>query len=82
MIHRPFSEEVQNKMREVALNVILPNWVERTGGPNSDAAAAGGQPYATTIPTIKLLPSWDLWPAQLGRAYRWTQQRCGAAVQR
>ena len=38
MIHRPFSDEVQNKMREVALNVILPNWVERTGGPNSDAA--------------------------------------------
>ena len=37
MIHRPFSDEVQNKMREVALNVILPNWVERTGGPNSDA---------------------------------------------
>ena len=38
MIHRPFSDEVQNKMREVALNVILPNWVERTGGPNSEAA--------------------------------------------
>ena len=33
MIHRPFSDEVQTKMREVALNVILPNWVERTGGP-------------------------------------------------
>ena len=38
MIHRPFSDEVQTKMREVALNVILPNWVERTGGPDSDAA--------------------------------------------
>jgi TRAP-type C4-dicarboxylate transport system substrate-binding protein len=37
MIHKPFSDEVQERMREVALTVILPNWVERTGGPNSDA---------------------------------------------
>ena len=37
MIHRPFSEEVQTRMRDVALNVILPNWVQRTGGPNSEA---------------------------------------------
>ena len=37
MIHRPFSDEVQAKMREVALEVILPNWVERTGGSNSEA---------------------------------------------
>ena len=37
MVHRPFSDEVQAKMREVALEVILPNWVDRTGGPNSDA---------------------------------------------
>ena len=39
MIHRPFSDEVQAKMREVALNVILPNWVRRTGGPNSAAVS-------------------------------------------
>ena len=32
MIHKPFSDEVQARMREVALTVILPNWVERTGG--------------------------------------------------
>ena len=38
MIHRPFSDEVQAKMREIALDVILPNWVERTGGPDSAAA--------------------------------------------
>ena len=37
MIHRPFSDEVQAKMREVALEVILPNWVQRTGGPDSAA---------------------------------------------
>ena len=37
MIHRPFSDEVEAKMREVALEVVLPNWVKRTGGPNSDA---------------------------------------------
>ena len=37
MIHKPFSDEVQARMREVALTVILPNWVERTGGADSDA---------------------------------------------
>lgn len=37
MIHRPFSDEVQAKMRDVALEVVLPNWVKRTGGPNSEA---------------------------------------------
>ena len=37
MTHEPFSDEVQGRMREVALNTILPNWVERTGGPDSDA---------------------------------------------
>ena len=37
MIHRPFSAEVQAKMREVALEVILPDWVQRAGGPDSAA---------------------------------------------
>lgn len=37
MTHEPFSDEVQGGMREVALGTILPDWVERTGGPNSDA---------------------------------------------
>ena len=49
MIHRPFSDEVQEKMREVALNTILPNWVERTGGPNSDAVQLFNEKVAPII---------------------------------
>ena len=49
MIHRPFSDEVQDKMREVALNTILPNWVERTGGPNSDAVQLFNEKVAPII---------------------------------
>ncbi len=49
MIHRPFSDEVQSKMREVALEVILPNWVERTGGPNSDAVQLFNEKVAPII---------------------------------
>ncbi|MCY4560593.1 MAG: TRAP transporter substrate-binding protein DctP [Chloroflexi bacterium] len=49
MIHRPFSDEVQAKMREVALNTILPNWVERTGGPNSDAVQLFNEKVAPII---------------------------------
>ena len=49
MIHKPFSDEVQARMREVALTVILPNWVERTGGPNSDAVTLYNDKVAAII---------------------------------
>ena len=49
MIHRPFSDEVQTKMREVALEVILPNWVQRTGGPDSPAAKLYNEKVAPII---------------------------------
>ena len=49
MIHRPFSDEVQTKMREVALEVILPNWVQRTGGPDSAAAQLYNEKVAPII---------------------------------
>jgi TRAP-type C4-dicarboxylate transport system substrate-binding protein len=49
MIHKPFSDEVQARMREVALTVILPNWVERTGGPDSDAVTLYNDKVAAII---------------------------------
>ena len=49
MIHKPFSDEVQARMRQVALTVILPNWVERTGGPNSDAVTLYNDKVAAII---------------------------------
>ena len=49
MIHKPFSDEVQARMREVALTVILPNWVERTGGPDSDAVTLYNDKVAPII---------------------------------
>ena len=49
MIHRPFSDEVQTKMREVALEVILPNWVQRTGGPNSAAVQLYNEKVAPIV---------------------------------
>ena len=49
MIHKPFSDEVQARMREVALTVILPNWVERTGGADSDAVTLYNDKVASII---------------------------------
>ena len=49
MIHKPFSDEVQARMREVALTVILPNWVERTGGADSDAVTLYNDKVAAII---------------------------------
>ncbi len=49
MTHKPFSDEVQARMREVALTVILPNWVERTGGPDSDAVTLYNDKVAAII---------------------------------
>ena len=49
MTHEPFSDEVQARMREVALNTILPNWVERTGGPDSDAVTLYNEKVAPIV---------------------------------
>ena len=49
MLHKPFSDEVQARMREVALTVILPNWVQRTGGPDSDAVTLYNDKVAPII---------------------------------
>ena len=55
MTHEPFSDEVQNRMREVALNTILPNWVERTGGPDSDAVNLYNEKVAPIV-GVKINP--------------------------
>lgn len=55
MTHEPFSDEVQSRMREVALNTILPNWVERTGGPDSDAVNLYNEKVAPIV-GVKINP--------------------------
>jgi TRAP-type C4-dicarboxylate transport system substrate-binding protein len=32
-----FTPEIQTALRQAAIDVVIPNWVDRTGGPNSDA---------------------------------------------
>ena len=36
MEYHDFPDDVKARMREAALNTIIPNWVERAGGPNSE----------------------------------------------
>ena len=36
MAYSDFPDDVKAKMRETALNLIIPNWVQRAGGPNSE----------------------------------------------
>ena len=36
MEYSDFPDDVKAKMRETALNLIIPNWVERAGGPDSE----------------------------------------------
>ena len=36
MAYSDFPDDVKARMRETALNLIIPNWVQRTGGPNSE----------------------------------------------
>ena len=52
MTHEPFSDEVQARMREIALDVILPNWVERTGGPDSDAVKLYNEKVASILGVV------------------------------
>ena len=37
MTHSDFPDDVKAKMRETAINVIIPNWIDRVGGPDSRA---------------------------------------------
>jgi TRAP-type C4-dicarboxylate transport system substrate-binding protein len=37
MEYSDFPDDVKAKMRDTALNLIIPNWVERAGGPTSEA---------------------------------------------
>ena len=32
-----FTPELKDALRQASLTKVLPNWVERTGGPNSEA---------------------------------------------
>ena len=33
-----FNDELVESMRQAAINVVLPNWIDRAGGPDSEGA--------------------------------------------
>ena len=37
MEHIPFSQELKDAQKQAAIDVVIPNWVNRTGGPDSEA---------------------------------------------
>ena len=37
MEHIPFSQALKDAQRQAAIDVVIPNWVNRTGGPDSEA---------------------------------------------
>ena len=38
MEHVPFTPELVAALKQAAIDVVIPNWVDRSGGPTSDAA--------------------------------------------
>lgn len=47
--YAPFSDAVLNRMRQSAIENVLPNWAERTGGPDSDAVRLFNQVVGPSI---------------------------------
>ena len=37
MEHIPFTQELKDAQKQAAIDVVIPNWVNRTGGPDSEA---------------------------------------------
>ena len=37
MEHIPFSQALKDAQKQAAIDVVIPNWVNRTGGPDSEA---------------------------------------------
>jgi len=38
MEHVPFSQELKDALKQAAIDVVIPNWVDRNGGVDSEAA--------------------------------------------
>ncbi len=37
MEHVPFSQELKDALKQASIDVVIPNWVDRNGGPRSEA---------------------------------------------
>ena len=55
MEYRDFTPEVKGALREIALEIILPNWVERVGGPDSEGAKIFNKKVAPIV-GVKINP--------------------------
>ena len=44
-----FTPELEKLMREAALTKVLPNWIQRAGGPNSEAARIYNEKVAPIV---------------------------------
>ena len=49
------SPEIQDRLREISLEIIIPNWIQRSGGPDSEAAALFNK-IASPILKVKVNP--------------------------
>lgn len=52
---RDWPEDVKPVLKETAINIILPNWVARTGGPDSEAVKIFNEKVAPII-RVRVLP--------------------------
>lgn len=55
MTHLPFTPEVEAKLHEIALDSIVPNWVKRVGGVDTEAVRLFNE-IATPILGVKINP--------------------------
>ena len=50
-----FSDELKIELKKAAINVVLPNWIERAGGPTSEAAQIYNDKVAPIL-RVRVLP--------------------------
>ena len=55
MTHMEFTPEVTVKLREIALDSIIPNWVSRVGGADTEAVRLFNE-IATPLLGVKINP--------------------------
>jgi C4-dicarboxylate-binding protein DctP len=55
MTHIPFTDEVNAQLRKTALDSIIPNWVDRVGGPDTEAVELFNR-IATPLLGVKINP--------------------------
>ena len=54
MEYSQFNDELVESMRQAAISKVLPNWITRAGGPNSEAAKIYNDKVAP-LPRVRVL---------------------------